>query len=114
MAIYRFILKRIFYGSLVMLGVTTAVFFIFNVLPGDPARLMLGQNATQEQSDLINKDLGRNKPLLTQYLMYLNDLSPVSFYDVSDPDHYLYFNPQKYSGKALFSVSETKSLIIKY
>ena len=58
MAIYRFIIKRVLYGSLVMLGVTTAVFFIFNVLPGDPARLMLGQNATQEQIYAINKDLG--------------------------------------------------------
>jgi ABC-type dipeptide/oligopeptide/nickel transport system permease component len=114
MAIYRFILKRIFYGSLVMLGVTTAVFFIFNVLPGDPARLMLGQNATQEQIDLINKDLGRNKPLYIQYLMYLNDLSPISIHDASDPDHYLYFNPKKYTGAELFSVSETKTLVIKY
>ena len=114
MAIYRFIIKRVLYGSLVMLGVTTAVFFIFNVLPGDPARLMLGQNATQEQIDAINKDLGRDKPILVQYLIYLNDLSPLSINDVSDPDHYLFFNPTKYSGAALFSVSESKSLCLKY
>ncbi len=114
MTVWKFILKRTFYGFLVMLGVTTIVFFIFNVLPGDPARLMLGQNATQEQIDAINKDLGRDKSILVQYLMYLNDLSPISVHDVSNPDHFLYFSSSKYSGTPLFSVSENKSLVLKY
>ena len=110
----KFILKRIFYGILVMFGVTSVVFFLFNVLPGDPARMMLGQNATQEQIDAINKDLGRDKPIATQYLMYLNDLCPISIHNVTDPDHYLYLNPKKYSALKLFNVSSTKAIVLKY
>ena len=37
-----FIVKRLFYGLLVLFGVITLVFVLFNVLPGDPARMMLG------------------------------------------------------------------------
>ena len=110
----KFILKRLFYGILVMLGVTTVVFFLFNVLPGDPARVMLGNHATQEQIDEINKDLGRDKPLLTQYLMYLNDLSPVSVHNVTDPDHFLYLAPKKYSAIKLFNISSTKAVVLKF
>lgn len=97
-----------------MLGVTTAVFLIFTILPGDPARLMLSQNATQDQIDAINKDLGRDKPLYMQYFRFVNDLSPISIHDFSDPDNYWYFNSSRYSGTPLFSVSENKSLVIKY
>ena len=69
------------YGFLVMWGVITIVFFLFNVLPGDPARMMLGQSATKEQIDAINKDIGRDKPVFVQYILYLNDISPFSVYE---------------------------------
>jgi len=36
-----YIIKKIIYGALVLWGVLTLVFFLFNVLPGDPARMML-------------------------------------------------------------------------
>ncbi|NLF42694.1 MAG: ABC transporter permease, partial [Bacteroidales bacterium] len=38
----RFIIKRLLYGIAVMLGVVALVFFLFSILPGDPARMMLG------------------------------------------------------------------------
>lgn len=60
-----------------MLGVITLIFALFNILPGDPARMMLGQNADQESIDMIHKELGLDKPLPIQYLDYLNDLSPI-------------------------------------
>ncbi len=111
----KFVLKRLFYGFLVLLGVITVVFLLFNVLPGDPARMMLGQRADQASIDAINKDLGRDKPLTTQFLMYLNDLSPISVQDPIDKNHFLYLNPDKYSTyQKLFSVSSTKILILKY
>jgi len=110
----KFILKRLFYGLLVLFGVVTVVFLLFNVLPGDPARMMLGQRADQASIDAINKDLGRDKPLFTQYLMYLNDLSPISVHDVKNSEHYLFLSPEKYSSYVeLFSVSKTKSLVLK-
>jgi peptide/nickel transport system permease protein len=85
------------------------------VLPGDPARMMLGQRADQASIDAINKDLGRDKPMTTQFLMYLNDLSPISVHDPHNKDHYLYLNPDKYSSFVnLFPISHTKIIVLKY
>jgi ABC-type dipeptide/oligopeptide/nickel transport system permease component len=47
-------------------------FLLFNVLPGDPARMMLDQNENSEQLALIKK-YGFDKPIATQYLYYIND-----------------------------------------
>ena len=74
---FAYILKKTAYGLLVMLGVISLIFVLFNILPGDPARMMLGQNADQESIDLLHKELGLDKPLGIRYLRYLNDLSPV-------------------------------------
>lgn len=103
------------YGFLVLLGVITVIFLLFNVLPGDPARMMLGQRADQVSIDAINKDLGRDKPLTTQFFMYLNDLSPISVHDPVNKQHYLYLNPDKYSSYTrLFPVSHSKIIVLKY
>jgi len=92
----RFILKRLFYGFLVLLGVVTLVFFLFNILPADPARMMLGQRADMASIEAINKDLGRDKPLYIQYLAYLNDISPVSFHNDKKENSHWYLNPDNY------------------
>ena len=111
----KFILKRLFYGLLVLLGVNTLVFLLFNVLPGDPARIMLGQRADQASIDAINKDLGRDKPLSTQFLMYINDLSPISIHNAKDKNNYLYLDPEKYSSyKELFPITSTNVVVLKY
>lgn len=110
----KFILKRLFYGSLVLLGVVIVVFLLFNVLPGDPARMMLGQRADQASIDAINKDLGRDKPLTIQFFMYLNDLSPISVHNDVDKDHYLYLHHDKYGDPVkLFHVSDSKVVVLK-
>ena len=67
---FRYIRKRILYGLLVMLGVVVLVFFLFNILPGDPARMMLGQRADEESVKIINRDLGRDKPMYLQFFNY--------------------------------------------
>lgn len=111
----KFVLRRLFYGFLVLLGVITVVFLLFNVLPGDPARMMLGQRADQASIDAINKDLGRDKPLTVQFLMYLNDLSPISVHDAEDKTHYLYLNSDKYSSWVkLFPLPGTKVVVVKF
>ena len=53
----KFILKKIAYGFLVMFGVITLVFVLFNILPGDPARMMLGQRADEKSIEAIHKEL---------------------------------------------------------
>ena len=77
----RFITKRILYGFLVLAGVVTVVFLLFNVLPGDPARMLMGQRADAESLRIIKKDLGLDRPLSQQFVMYINDLSIISVHD---------------------------------
>ena len=98
----RFIIKRLWYGLLVLLGVITIVFILFNILPGDPARMMLGQRADIASVEAINRDLGLDKPLLTQYAAFLNDISPLSVNNANDTNNYWYFSADKYSGYELF------------
>jgi len=110
----RFILKRTLYGLLVLLGVISINFFLFNILPGDPARMMLGQRADITSVEAINKDLGRDKPLLTQFFNYLNDLSPVSFHNDVDKNSYWFFDAVKYSSSVkLLHFSEENVLVLK-
>ncbi len=110
----NFIIKRLFYGFLVLLGVVSLVFVLFNVLPGDPARMMLGQRADSASVAAINHDLGRDKPLVVQYLNYLNDLSPISVHNISSENSFWYLNPNKYpSAKMLFHVSKSKAVVLK-
>lgn len=71
----KFILKKIAYGFLVMFGVITLVFVLFNILPGDPARMMLGQRADEKSIETIHQELGLDKPLHHQYCKYIYDLS---------------------------------------
>ena len=78
-----YITRKLLYGIAVLWGVATLVFFLFNILPGDPAQMMLGQRADKESVDAIREELGLNQSLGKQYVDYLNDLVPVSFYDVS-------------------------------
>lgn len=77
----QFILKRLGYGILVMVGVVTVVFTLFNILPVDPARLTLGQRADVESVEAINKELGLDKPMPVQFAMYLNDISPIAIHE---------------------------------
>tara|TARA_B100001063_G_scaffold186442_1_gene176446 strand:+ start:96081 stop:97151 length:1071 start_codon:yes stop_codon:yes gene_type:complete len=100
-----FIIRRLFYGLLVLWGVITVVFFIFTILPGDPARMMLGQRADQEAIEEIKKELGLNRSIWVQYALYLNDLSPISYHSKAESSA-TYYVESKYSGKTLF---ETQS-----
>ena len=78
-----YIVRKLLYGLAVLWGVATLVFFLFNILPGDPAQMMLGQHADQKAVEAIREELGLNQSLGKQYVDYLNDLVPISFYDVS-------------------------------
>lgn len=65
-------------------GVVTLVFFLFNIVPGDPVRMMLGQRADEADVQAIREELGLNQSVFKQYTDYLNDLSPLSFYKCRD------------------------------
>lgn len=103
-----FLIRRLIYGALVLFGVLTIVFFIFNILPGDPARMMLGQRADQEAINEINRELGLDRSIFFQYALYLNDLSPLSIHS-SSPTSSWYYKAEQYGGKTLL---ENESLLL--
>lgn len=86
------------------------IFFLFNVLPGDPAQMMLGQNEDSAQLELVKQKYGFDKPISTQYFYYLNDLSPISFHSQKNTD-YTYLREGKYSAISLFSIGNTTTVI---
>lgn len=110
----RYTLIRLSYGILVLFGVITLIFFLFNILPGDPARMMLGQRADISSVEAINRDLGRDKPMLVQYLVFLNDVSPVSIHNLSNRSSAVYFYPERYpSARRLVKVGSTELVLKK-
>ena len=108
----RYILKRLGYGLLVMFGVITLVFFLFTVLPSDPARMMLGQRTDLETESAIRKELGLELPVGIQYIGYLNDLSPVAWYKTKDTESFFYLNDNNYQYVKILSFSKS-SLVLK-
>ena len=64
---YKYILKRLLMMIPVLLGVTFIVFFILNLSPGDPAAMILGDQASEEALEMKREELGLNDPLLVRY-----------------------------------------------
>ncbi len=73
----RYILKKIFYGLLVLVGVVVLVFILFQGF-GDPARLVMGQSGDAATQANIRKELYLDQPKWKQFLFYLNDVSPLA------------------------------------
>ena len=80
------------------------------MLPGDPAQMMLGQNEDSEQLAIVKKKYGFDKSISTQYLYYLNDLSPISFHSKTEGD-YTFLSQNKYAATQLFSVANTTTVL---
>jgi peptide/nickel transport system permease protein len=57
----------------VLLGVSIVVFFMVRLIPGDPAQIMLGQQATQAQVQQVRENMGLDKPIIIQYGLFLKD-----------------------------------------
>ena len=71
---YKFVLKRLLQLIPVIIGVTFIVFFIMNLAPGDPAAIILGDQATAEALAMKREELGLNDPLLIRYFNYMKNL----------------------------------------
>jgi peptide/nickel transport system permease protein len=69
-----YIAKRLLLMIPVLLGVTFIVFFIMNLTPGDPAALILGDQATAEALAQTREELGLNDPLLVRYFNYIKNM----------------------------------------
>lgn len=103
---FSFILKRFLSGITVIFGVIVVVFFLFQVLPGNPIEMMMGQRTDDATRQAIIKEyhLDKSKPL--QLCYYINDLLPLSFHDNNDA------NESKYNYSSLISTSST-SFVVK-
>jgi peptide/nickel transport system permease protein len=77
------IFKKILYAFLVLPGVLSLVFVMFQGF-GDPARLMVGQSGDKKTLDNIRTDLYLDQPKWKQFLLYVNDVSPVAIHSSDD------------------------------
>ena len=80
---FTLITKKLAYGFLVLTGVVVIVFFMFQGF-ADPARLIAGQTGDKKTMDNIRKELYLDQPKWKQFILYLNDVSPISIYSQQD------------------------------
>jgi peptide/nickel transport system permease protein len=78
-----FLLKKISYSVLVLLGIAMLVFVMFQGF-GDPAKMIVGQTGDRKTLDNIRKDLYLDQPKWKQFFLYLNDVSPLCIHSTSD------------------------------
>lgn len=69
----KFVLRRILMMIPVILGISFIIFAIMSLTPGDPARLILGENASEEAVQELRKEMGLDRPFFVRYLNYLSN-----------------------------------------
>lgn len=89
------------------------VFFVFNLKPGDPARMVAGQKITPELIQAIERNLNLDLPIIQRFGIYLNDISPVSVHNEADETSRIFLDESKYSYTKLFPVGGENALVIK-
>lgn len=70
----QFIIRRLLFLVVVLLGISIITFALTHLVPGDPARLMAGQHATGEQVKELAQRYGLDKPVTTQFWIYIKGL----------------------------------------
>jgi peptide/nickel transport system permease protein len=66
-----YIIRRLIFSVFVLWGALTVVFLAVRAVPGDPAQMMLGTDATAAEVSALREKLGLNRPLIVQYVAYL-------------------------------------------
>lgn len=74
-----FLLRRVAQSVLLIFGAITIVFVVLRVIPGDPASLMAGDEASAEQLEEMRESMGLNDPLPVQYVDHLVSLVQLDF-----------------------------------
>ena len=75
---FKFLFRKASHSFLVILGIISVIFILFNIIPADPAKMMLGDRDDIIQLENIRKKYNLDKPILNRYFLYLNDLSFIS------------------------------------
>ncbi|MES2417109.1 MAG: ABC transporter permease [Bacteroidota bacterium] len=92
-------IRKFLYGLAVMAGVVLIVFILFNILPGDPARMTMGQRSDVQSLEAVRKEFGLDRSKPVQFFLYVNDLSPISIHPNTGE------NQEKYHYQKLFKVA---------
>lgn len=83
-----YVAKRLLIGLLTLLAASLVVFSVLEIVPGDPARLMLGLNATPDAVAALREQLGLDQPVVTRYFTWIGGLLTLDFgrsYTYSSP-----------------------------
>ena len=80
----QFILKRILSGFFILFSVVTIVFFLFKFSFPNPEKMAVGQRTDLATQESIKKEFGLDKSGFRQYLLFLNDVSPISIHPSND------------------------------
>ncbi|HAP54783.1 MAG TPA: peptide ABC transporter [Spirochaetaceae bacterium] len=75
----KFFARRLGRLLLTVFIISTLVFFVVRVIPGDPALIIAGMDASPEDVQAIRVKLGTDKPLLSQYLVWLSSIARFDF-----------------------------------
>jgi peptide/nickel transport system permease protein len=104
----RYALQKIVYGLAVLAGIVVVVFFLFNILPGDPARMTQGQRSDVQSLEAVRKEFGLDKPIPVQFAYYVNDLLPIAIHESDSVAQ------AKYHYQEIFPINRAKSLVLKW
>ncbi|TIL37731.1 MAG: ABC transporter permease, partial [Mesorhizobium sp.] len=74
-----YLLKRLAIALITLVLASMVVFAVLEIIPGDPARLMLGMNASADQVELLRNQMGLNAPLAARYLRWAGGLLSLDF-----------------------------------
>lgn len=104
----RYALQKIIYGLAVLAGIIVVVFFLFNILPGDPARMTQGQRSDVQSLEAVRKEFGLDKPIPVQFAYYVNDLMPIAIHERDSTAR------AKYQYAEILPFSKEKAVVIKW
>jgi len=74
-----YLVRRLLLTLPVLFFVSVIVFSLINLIPGDPARIMLGEEASREALSALRKEMGLDRPRYVQYLLWLNHMARGDF-----------------------------------
>jgi peptide/nickel transport system permease protein len=103
---FQYALKKLLYGLAVIAGVVVVVFVLFNILPGDPARMTMGQRADVQSLEAVRAEFGLDQSKPVQFFLYVNDLSPIGLHKNTPAEQ------EKYNYFKLFNIGD-KVLALK-
>jgi ABC-type dipeptide/oligopeptide/nickel transport system permease component len=70
----KYVLKRLLYGFITVIGVSIIIFSVIHLIPGNPIMIMFGRNPNPELIELATKHYGLDKPIIIQYFMWLGKI----------------------------------------